>query len=49
MQPACLGVDMTSETVKTLLLILMFGGLEAALRVQPVVLKRRSRERQARR
>jgi hypothetical protein len=48
-QPACLGVDMTSETVKILLLILMFGGLEAARCVEPVVLKRRSRERQARR
>jgi hypothetical protein len=31
---------MTSETVKILLLILMFGGLEAALRVQPATLKR---------
>jgi hypothetical protein len=40
---------MTSEMVKILLLILMFGGLEAALRVQPVMLKRRSRERRVRR
>jgi len=36
---------MTSETVKLFLLILMFGGLEAALRLQPVVLKRRSQRR----
>ena len=32
---------MTGETVKILLLLLMFGSLEAAMRVQPVVLKRR--------
>ena len=36
---------MTGETVKMLLLFLMFGGLEAAMRVQPVVLKRRSHGR----
>jgi hypothetical protein len=41
----CRGVDMTGETVKMLLLFLMFGGLEAAIRVQPVVLKRRSHGR----
>ena len=40
---------MKSEMVKILLLILMFGGLEAALRVQPVMLERRSRERRVRR
>jgi hypothetical protein len=43
------GVDMTSETVKILLVIFMFGGLEAVMRLQPVVLKRRSRERRVRR
>jgi len=43
------GVDMASETVKILLLIFMFGGLEAVMRLQPVVLKRRSRERRVRR
>jgi hypothetical protein len=36
---------MTGETVKMLLLLLMFGGLEAAMRVQPVALKRRSHGR----
>jgi len=40
---------MTSETMKILLLVLMFGGLEAAMRLQPAVLKRRFRERQVRR
>jgi hypothetical protein len=40
---------MTSETVKFLLLIFMFGGLEAAMRLQPAVLKRRSRERRVQR
>jgi hypothetical protein len=40
---------MTSETVKILLLILMFGGLEAAMRVQPAALKRRYRERRVQR
>ena len=44
----CVGVDMTGEMVKVLLLILMFGGLEAAMRLQPVVLKRRSRQRRVR-
>jgi len=39
---------MTSETMKILLLILMFGSLEAAMRLQPVMLKRRSRERRDR-
>jgi hypothetical protein len=38
---------MISETVKILLLILMFGGLDAAMRVQPALLKRRSPERRA--
>ncbi len=36
---------MTGETLKILLLLLMFGGLEAAVRLQPVVLKRRARGR----
>jgi hypothetical protein len=38
---------MTGETVKILLLLLMFGGLEAAVRLQPVALKRRVRQRRA--
>jgi hypothetical protein len=41
----CRGVDMTGEAVKILLLLLIFGSLEAAMRVQPVVLKRRSQGR----
>jgi hypothetical protein len=40
----CRGVDMTGETVKMLLLLLMFGGLDT-MRVQPAVLKRRSQGR----
>lgn len=40
---------MTSETVKILLLIFMFGGLEAALRIKPAMLKRQSRERRIQR
>jgi hypothetical protein len=40
---------MASETAKIVLLIFMFGGLEAVMRLQPVVLKRRSRERRLRR
>ncbi len=42
-QPSAGGVDMTNETLKILLVLLMFGGLEAAMRLQPAVLKRRSR------
>ncbi len=44
-QPSAGGVDMTNETLKILLVLLMFGGLEAAMRLQPAVLKRRSRQR----
>jgi hypothetical protein len=40
---------MTSETVKILLLIFMFGGLEVAMPVQPAALKRRYREQRVQR
>jgi len=33
---------MAGQIVKILVLLLMFGGLEATMRVQPVVLKRRA-------
>jgi hypothetical protein len=36
---------MTGETIKILVLFLLFGGLEVAMRLQPVALKRRSHRR----